>query len=151
MIKYIPGHLCSLGLGDTQEHLQVEGQADLQTSQPCSTSLQAHQERFHQALPPTADSTPTHQISLLYISTFHLPSRTFEKLDRSRKIPCPHPEVYYKHDCSWDSHLDKWKAKLMGTYHSFSFWPSPPLSRPFGFQGLPQRKVKESFTVSLPT
>lgn len=85
LIKYIPGHLHSLGLGDTQEHLQAEGRADLQTSQPCSTSLQAHQEHFYPALPLTAASTPAYRIFLLYTSmnTFFLPSSTSQRLDRS--------------------------------------------------------------------
>lgn len=110
MIKCIPGHLHSLGLGDTQEHLQAEGRADVQTSQPCSTSLQAHQEHFYPALPLTAASAPAYRIFLLYtsVSTFFLPSSTSQRLDRS--------EVHCKHDCSWSqllpgSHLDKGKAK----------------------------------------
>lgn len=37
---------------------------------------------------------------------------------------------------------NKWKVRWMGTYPGFSFWPSPPLSRPFCFKGLPQRKGK---------
>lgn len=148
MVKYIPGHLHGLGLGDTQEHLQVEGRADLQTPLPCSTSLQAHQEPFYPALPLTAASTPAHRIFLLYTS---------RKVVFSPQAPLrdwTDHEVHCEHDCSWrqllpSSHLDKGKAK-----------GGPSMASAFGlllhflgllvFRDFPLRKAKQILTVSLP-